>query len=98
MLKKKEASNKHEQQRFCQLCGPSRHVRPEWQILSELLHMGTATQFSNSSVQPDFPTMTLSNTSCRGNLALEKLGESGMPLAICASNQIPWLEPLDPLT
>ena len=75
--------NKQEHwQRFWPALRPSRHVRPEWQILSELLHMGTATPVQQTpQFSQIFQQMTSIEHKLFGNLALEKLGESGMPLA-----------------
>jgi predicted molibdopterin-dependent oxidoreductase YjgC len=69
-------------QRFWPALRPSRHVRPEWQILSELLHMGTATPVQQTpQFSQVFQQMTSIEHKLFGNLALEKLGESGISLA-----------------
>ncbi|MGA0124528.1 MAG: molybdopterin-dependent oxidoreductase [bacterium] len=75
--------NKQEHwQRFWPALRPSRHVRPEWQILSELLHMGTATPVQQTpQFSQIFQQMTSIEHKLFGNLALEKLGESGISLA-----------------
>jgi predicted molibdopterin-dependent oxidoreductase YjgC len=74
--------NKHERwQRFWPALRSSRHVRPEWQILSELLHLGTATPVRKSpQFSQIFQQMTSIEHKIFGDLALEELGETGISL------------------
>lgn len=69
-------------QRFWPALRAPRHTRPEWQVLNELWHLGTATPLQQTTrFEQLFQLMTTTEQTLFQSLRLEQLGETGLSLA-----------------